>query len=125
MTSLQCSSLLVLALEGSARDLAHHADDEVAGADEGVDDVHALVGEGAAELALEDGGDAADHEVDDGLGRVDDAVGVGDLDGKALEELLVDGVEEVLLLGKIADGGGGALRWRRRSGPAYPETRRG
>jgi hypothetical protein len=39
----------------------------------------------------------ADHEVDDGLRSVDDAVGVGELGAEALEELLVDGVEEVLL----------------------------
>ena len=100
---------LVLALERGTRDRAHHAHDEVAGADEGVDDVHALVGEGAAELALEDGGHAAHHEVDDRLRGVDDAVRVGDLDGKTLEELFVDGVEEVLFLGEVADGGGGAL----------------
>ena len=38
--------------------------------------------------------DAAHHEIDDGLRRVDDAVGVGQLYGEALEEALVDGVEE-------------------------------
>ena len=43
--------------------------------------------------------DAADHEVDDGLRGVDDAVGVGLLRVEALEEFLVDGVEEVLLFG--------------------------
>ena len=51
----------------------------------------------------------ADHEVDDGLGRVDDAVGVGHLDGVALEEAFVDGVEEVLLVGEIGHGGGGGF----------------
>ena len=54
----------------------------------------------------------ADHEVDDGLGGVDDAHGVGLLGVEALEELFVDGVEEVLLfgvallrLGGLLDGG--------------------
>ena len=51
----------------------------------------------------------AHHEIDDGLGGVDDAVGVGHLDGKALEEALVDGVQEALLLGVVLDGGGGGF----------------
>ena len=59
----------------------HDADDEVAGADEGVEDVDAFVAEGAAEFVLQDFFDAADHEVDDGLRGIDDAVGVGLLGG--------------------------------------------
>ena len=51
----------------------------------------------------------SDHEVHDGLRRIDDAVGVGHLDAEALEELLVDGVQEALLLGEVVDGGGGGL----------------
>ena len=98
-----------LARQRGARDLAHDAHDEVAGADKGVDDVYALAAEGAAELALEDGGDAAHHEVDDRLRCVDDAVRVGHLDREALEELLVDSVEELLLVREVADGGGSAL----------------
>jgi hypothetical protein len=43
------------------------------------------------------------------LRGVDDAVGVGDLDAKALEETLVNGVEEGLLFAEVVDGGGGAL----------------
>ena len=43
--------------------------------------------------------DAGAHEIDDLLRRVDDAVRVGHLDRVALEEALVDGVEEVLLVG--------------------------
>ena len=69
----------------------------------------ALVGQRTAELPLQDRGHAAHHEVDDRLRRVDDAVCVGDFDGEALEELLVDGVEKVLLVRKVADCGGGAL----------------
>ena len=89
----------ILLREGGALDLLHDAGDEVAGAGEGVEDVDALVREGLAELLLEDLVDGADHEVDDGLRSVDDAVGVGLLGVEALEELLVDGVEEVLLFG--------------------------
>ena len=65
------------------------------------------VGEGFAELGVEDFLDAADHEVDDGLRGIDDAVGVGLLGVEALEELLVDGVEEVLLFGVAGLGLGG------------------
>ena len=40
---------------------------------------------------------AGAHEIDDRLRRVDDAVRVGHLDRVALEEPLVDRVQEVLL----------------------------
>ena len=53
--------------------------------------------------------DAGDHEIDEGLRGIDDAVGVGDLDAKALEESLIDGVQELLLLVEIGDGGGGVF----------------
>lgn len=89
----------VLVRQGGALYLLHDAGDEVAGAGEGVEDVDAGVGEGLAELLLKELFDGADHEVDDGLRGVDDAVGVGLLGVEALEELFVDGVEEVLLLG--------------------------
>jgi hypothetical protein len=36
-------------------------------------------------------------------------VGIGHLDGEALEELLVDRVQEVLLLREIVNGGSGGL----------------
>jgi hypothetical protein len=49
---------------------------------------------GLAELAPQDVVHRAHHEIDDGLRRVDDAVGIGHLDAEALEELLIDGVEE-------------------------------
>ena len=88
---------------------AHEVDDEVAGADKGIEDVDAGIAEGAAELGLQQLLHARDHEIDDRLRGVDDAVGVRHLDGEALEEVLIDGVEEVLLLGEVRDGGGGGL----------------
>ena len=99
--------LLILIFEGGAFDLLHDAGDEVAGSGEGVEDVDAGVGEGFAELGVEDFLDAADHEVDDGLRGVDDAVGVCLFGVEALKELLVDGVEEVLLFGVAGLGLGG------------------
>ena len=90
-------------------DLAHHAQDEVARAHEGIEDMDALVGEGAVELTLENVFDGAHHKVHDGLRRVHDAVRIGHFDREALEKLLVDGVEEALLLRVILDGGGGLL----------------
>ena len=62
-----------------------------------------------AELAFQHLLDARTHEIDDGLRRVDDAVRVGELDRVALEEPLVDRVQEVLLLVEIIDAVGGVL----------------
>ena len=67
------------------------------------------IAQGPPELVAQEVVHGAHHEVDDGLGGVDDAVGVGHLDGKALEEPLIDGIEEALLLGVIVDGGGGGF----------------
>ena len=67
------------------------------------------IAEPAAELGLQHLLHAREHEIDDLLRRIDDAERVGALDGEALEELLVDGVEEFLLLGEIRDGVGGVL----------------
>ena len=53
--------------------------------------------------------DAGDHEVDERLRRIDDAVRVGHLHAEALKEPLIDGVEEVLLFVKVGDGGGGVF----------------
>jgi hypothetical protein len=89
----------VLLRQGGAFDLLHDAGDEVAGAGEGVEDVDPGVGEGFAELLLEDFFDAADHEVHDGLRGVDDAVGVGLFGVEALKELLIDSIQKLLLLG--------------------------
>ena len=62
-----------------------------------------------AELGLEHFLDAGTHEIDDGLGGVDDTVGVGNLDRVALEELLVNRVQEVLLVGEVGQVAGGSL----------------
>ena len=48
-------------------------------------------------------------EVDDRLGGLDDAVGVGDFDEETLEELFIDGVEKVLLVREAPDSGDGTL----------------
>ena len=53
-----------------------------------------LSSERAAKLFLQNLFDAAHHEFDNRLRRVDDAVGVGFFWGIALEETLVDCVEE-------------------------------
>src|SRR5204863_8876395 len=90
-------------------DAADQVDDEVAGAGAGVDDEDVVAGERLAELGLEDFLDAGAHEVDDGLGGVDDAHRVGELDAIALEEALVDGVEEVLLVGEVRHRAGGVF----------------
>ena len=62
-----------------------------------------------AELVLQHLVDAGAHEIDDRLRRVDDAVRVGHLHRVALEEPLVDRVQEVLLLGEVGQGAGGVL----------------
>ena len=62
-----------------------------------------------AELGLQHFLDAGAHEIDDRLRRVDDAVRVGHLDRVALEEPLVDGVQEVLLSLKSVNGPRGGL----------------
>src|SRR5207249_1012373 len=69
----------------------------------------ASVTERATELFLEDLLDAAHHEVDDRLRRINDAVGVGFFRRVSLEETLIDFVEEGLLLGKIGGFLGAAL----------------
>ena len=91
-----------LVRQGAARDFAHQVHDEVARADERIEDVDALGAERLAEFLFQNLRDARDHEAHDRLRRVDDAVRVGHLDAEALEELLVDGVEELLLLEKSA-----------------------
>ena len=68
--------VFVFVLQVGGFDLLHDADDEVAGADEGIEDMYAFVAEGPAEFFLQNLLHAAHHEVDDGLRSVDDAVGV-------------------------------------------------
>ena len=82
-------------------DLAHHAQDEVARTHKRVKDVYALVGKTLAEVLLQGRLDAPHHEVHDRLWRIHDAVRIGNLYRKALEELLVHVVQERLLLGII------------------------
>jgi hypothetical protein len=48
--------------------------------------------------------DACHHEIDDRLRSINDAQGVGLLDREALEEPLIDRVEELLLFRKLGDG---------------------
>ena len=110
MISLQNRSLGVLLLEPVARDVvADQVDDEAARADAGVEHLHARLGERRAEFAPQHLLDAVAHEVHDLLRRVDDAVRVGLLDREALEEALVDGVEEVLLLRPVIQVARGVL----------------
>jgi hypothetical protein len=47
--------------------------------------------------------DASDHKIDDRLRRIDDAMRIGDLYGKALKEFFIDDVNKTLLLRPIAD----------------------
>ena len=93
----------VFGIEFGLGNLPHDPHDEVAGAHKGVEDVHASIAQGAAELGAQEMVNGAHHEIHNGLGGVNDAVGVGHLDGKALEEALIDGVQEALLLGVVID----------------------
>jgi hypothetical protein len=43
------------------------------------------------------------HVVDDFARRVHDAVRIGDIGGEALEELLIDGIQKILLLSEVAE----------------------
>ena len=87
----------------------HEVDDEIAGAGERVEDMDLAVGQSFIKLRLQDVLHAGDHEVDERLRRVNDAVRVGHLHAKALKEPLINGVEEGLLLVEIGDGGGGVF----------------
>ena len=75
--------------------------DEVAGADERIDEMHPPVCKRTVELGLQNLFNAFHHETDDRLRRVDDAVRIGYIDREALEELFVDGVKKVLFLGEV------------------------
>src|SRR5438445_11583143 len=63
----------------------------------------------AAEFFLQNFLDAANHEVDDRLRRIDNAVGIGFFGRVSLEEALIDFVKEGLLLRKIGGFLGAAL----------------
>src|SRR5450755_2148126 len=90
--------VLVLVLQLVAWNAVQQVDDKAAGARRRIEDLHAGLGDRRAELALQYLLYAGTHEIDDLLRRVDDAEGVGALDRVALEEALVDRVQEVLAL---------------------------
>ena len=76
---MACSSLGVLARQVLRADQPglQQPDDEGAGAGEGVEDVHALVGQALPNSALQHVVGGAEDEVDDLDRRVDDAKRVG------------------------------------------------
>ena len=100
---------LVHARQVGLRDAVHQVHDEIARARAGIEDDDIGVAQLLAELGAENLGHAGAHEIHDGLRCVDDAVGVGGLPGIALEEALVDGVQEVLLLLEIGNRAGSPL----------------
>jgi len=67
----------------------------------------ARIPQGAAEFGAQQVVHRAHHEIHDGLGSVDDAVGVGQLDGEALEKAFVHGVEKDCFCYSLNGGGGG------------------
>ena len=81
-------------------------DDKVAGASGGVDDGDALIAELLAKFSFQHFLDGGAHEVDNFLRGIDDAVGICDVDAVTLEEALVDGVDEGLLVAEIEVFGG-------------------
>src|SRR5688500_1008655 len=74
------------------------------GADERVEDMDVFIGERFAEFLLQNVLDRFDHEIDNRLRRIDDAVRIGDIDRKPLEKTLVNVVKERLFFGKAVDG---------------------
>lgn len=93
----------VFLAQGTAGETLQNIDNEIAGAGAGIKDLDAGRGQRAAKLALKGLIDAGNHEVDDLLRGVNDAVGVGLSDREPLEKALVDRVEEALALGPVAD----------------------
>jgi hypothetical protein len=79
-------------------DAVQQVDNKAAGSGGRVEDLDVGCGDGEAELFFQHFIDAGTHEIDDLLRCVDDAKCVGLLDGEALEEALVDCVEEMLTL---------------------------
>ena len=74
---------------------------EVAGADERIEDVNVRGAKRLAKLFLQNVFDATHHEVHDRYGRINDAVRVGYLHREALKELFIDSVQEFLFLGEL------------------------
>ena len=83
--------------------------DEVAGADERIDEMHPPVCQRTVELGLQNLFNAFHHETDDRLRGINDAVRIRNVNRKALEELFVDGVKKVLFLGEVLQIGGGSF----------------
>ena len=94
---------LIFLVQRDARDVLHQPNDEVACADEGIDDVNTAIGERLAEVGFQDMLNAVHHEIDDRLRGIDDTVSIGILDREVLEKALVKRVEEVLLLREIGE----------------------
>ena len=101
-------SLRYLYSRRSVRQVVDEAGDEGAGAGGRVEDLDVVVGQGAPEVLLQQVVGAADDEVDDLVGGVDDAEAVGGGGVVGLVEVLVDGLEELLLFGVVGDLVGGA-----------------
>ena len=83
-------------------DVLHETDDEVPRPDERIDDMYPRIRERTTELGFQDVRHTVHHEIDDRLRCVDDTVCVRYVFGETLEELLVEGVEEVLFLGEVS-----------------------
>ena len=90
----------VFLVKRDAGDVLHQANDEVAGADERIDDVNTGICERLAEVSFQDMLNAIHHEIDDGLRRVDNAVSIGILDREVLEKALIKRVEESPVSGR-------------------------
>ncbi len=95
--------------ERTAGHALDEVDDEVSGAYTGVEYLHAGRRERRAKLALQHLVYAGTHEIHDLLRRVDNAMRIGLFDGEALEETLVDGVEEMLFLRPFVQTTGGVF----------------
>ena len=117
MISLHHSSLAYLRARSSGGDDAgfEEPDDEGAGAGERVEDRHAGVGEALAEVGAAQLVGAAQDEVDDLDGCVDDAEGFGLFGEGVAEELLVQVVDDGLAAGGVGDRGGAARARSRRT----------
>src|SRR5581483_8322240 len=90
--------VLVLVFERGSFNLLHHPHDEISRANEGIKDMNITAAKRLAELFLQDVLDASHHEINNRLWRVDDAMRICDLYGKALKELLINRIQEVLFL---------------------------
>ena len=93
--------LAVHARQVAFRDAAQQVHNEVAGAGTRVDDENVGARKAFSKFLFQNLDDARAHEVHDGLWRIDNAHRVSHLHRVALEEALIDAVEEVLLLAEV------------------------